>query len=70
MASKEDVGSDSLDVAVEELPDDLTEYVKTKVAEYIRQAKDVKAKIHHVKGQQPKLVMTFGENQGIKMLTF
>ena len=65
MASKEDIASDSLDIPVTELPDNLTEYVKTKVAKYISRAKDVTAEIHRVQGKQTKLVLTFAGQQGM-----
>ena len=64
MASEEDMTSDSLDVTVTDIPENLQGYVKNKVAEYITQAKDVSMKIHHVQGQSPKLVMTFGTSTG------
>ena len=64
MASEEEITSDSLNVAVTDVPETLIEYVKVKVAEYITQSKDVSAKVHRVKGQSPKLVLTFGEEKG------
>ena len=64
MASEDDMTSDSLDVTVTDVPENLQGYVKTKVAEYITQSKDVSMKIHQVQGQSPRLVMSFGTNTG------
>ena len=64
MASDDDMTSDSLDVTVTDVPENLQGYVKTKVAEYIAQSKDVSMKIHQAQGQSPRLVISFGTNTG------
>lgn len=64
MASEDDMTSDSLDVTVTDVPENLQEYVKTEVAKYITHSKDVSMKVHQVQGQSPKLVMIFGSNTG------
>lgn len=60
MASEGDSASDSLDVSVDDVPDILLDYIKSKVIDYMTNEKNLAAKIHRVKGQSPRLVLYFG----------
>ena len=64
MASEQDVTSDSLDTSVVDVPKELLGYVKSSIVDYVNYAKDFSAKIHYAEGQSPKLVVSFGTNQG------
>ena len=64
MASDEDITSDSFDVFEMEVPGALLDYIRNNVADYVKQAKDLSAKIQYVKGQSPKLLLSFGNRAG------
>ena len=67
MASEQDISSDCLDVSVSDVPDTLLDYINSSFVDYLekaQKAKDFSAKIHHVEGQAPKLVVTFGAKSG------
>ena len=64
MATEHDVTSDSLDTTVVDVPDELLDYVKSSLVDNINKAKKFSAKIHHVEGQAPKMVVAFGSRTG------
>ena len=64
MASEEDLTSDSLDVTETAVPDDLLDYVRDKVVDYVKQAKYFSATIQHIQGQSLTLVLSFGNKVG------
>ena len=64
MASEQDVTSDSLDSSVVDVPYQLMDYVKSSIIDYINKERNVSAKIHHVEGQSPKLVVSFERQSG------
>ena len=59
MASEEELTSDSLDTTETDLPKSLSSYVRDQVLDYIKQT-EFSAKIQHIQGQSPKLVLSFG----------
>ena len=68
MASEEDSTSDCLDTTETDLPEDLLDYVRDQVVDYIKKS-EFSAKIQHTQGQSPKLVLSFGNLRG-KYLVF
>ena len=68
MASEEDVTSDSLDTSVRDVPAELLDYVKSRIIENVKNAKDFSAKVHIVEGHSPKMVVSFGGNRSGKTM--
>ena len=67
MACDQDNTSDSLDVTVTDVPESLLDYVISNFVNSLKEAKKAKkisAKIHHVEGQSPKLVVNIGDESG------
>ena len=67
MFSDQDNTSDSLDVTVTDVPESLLDYVISNFVKSLNEAKTAKkisAKIHHVEGQSPNLVLTLGGQSG------
>ena len=65
MASEEELtsASDSLDTTETHLPEDVLDYVRDQVVDYIKKT-EFSAKIQHTQGQSPKLVLSFGNLRG------
>ena len=58
MASEEELTSDSIDTTETDIPEALLGYARDHVIDHIKQTK-FSAKIQHIEGQSPKLVLSF-----------
>ena len=52
--------SDSDDLTVTKVSERHLEYVKSRLAHYILESKDLSAEIHHVRGQSAQMVFSIG----------
>ena len=65
MASDSEISSDCIDGYITKVSEAHVDYLKRRVANYLLEAKNMSAEIHHAPGQPARLYFTEGPSSGM-----